>query len=88
MGKYGKLFLNCSGYPFLSGALEGYLCKILCCIDTPPCFFSSNLTKGSNFYDFLCDSLDDKAFQKKELLLIERICSSWEQILSFKGSPQ
>ena len=70
--KYGELFLNCPWYPFLTGALGRLSLKdFMEYIFTTMLFLCFSLTKGSNFSDFLCASLDDKALQEKELLLIK-----------------
>ena len=43
--------------------------------------FSGICYKGCTFYDFLFAFLHKKSLLKKGLLLKERICSPWEQIL-------
>ena len=49
--------------------------------------FSAILYKGDNFYGFLFAFLCTKLLIKGVYSKKERICSSWEQILSFQSRP-
>ena len=48
----------------------------------------NNLVKGGNIWKAEVVFLVYDTFQKLVLLFKERICSFWEQILSFKSNPQ
>ena len=53
---------------------------------TPKCFSNIFLNEG-NLYDFQFTSPDEKAFQKRVLLLKERICSYRSKFFPLKVDP-
>ena len=69
---------------FLTARICVYIVRRM---DTPE-RFCCHFTKGDNFLRQEVASLVSETFLKWWLLLLERICSQREQILSFKTSPQ
>ena len=52
-----------------------------------PASFSAMCSKGDNFPDFLFAYLQDEVFQKRDLLLKERICSEGNKFFSLRVDP-
>ena len=72
------------------------LLSVVCYIETnrnfcsacTPQSFSTIFSKGDNFHNFLFAYLEDKVFQKWDLLLKERICSSGSKFHSLRLDPE